>query len=154
VRQIAVRNIGRDQPTLLITNTTTATAKDLFARHERMLIENELSASIKGFQVDALFSGLPLDVDLDTTLTVIAGNVFRLLARTPEALRARHPRDHPRAVHRHHRQHRRRGRCRHRHPHPAHLHPGPASGRLLPNWTCPFPGGTDATSGSASSDVL
>jgi hypothetical protein len=83
VRQIAVRNIGRDQPTLLITNDITAKAKDLFARYaERMLIENELSAYIKGFQVDALSSGLALNVDLDTTLTVIAGNVYRLLARS------------------------------------------------------------------------
>jgi hypothetical protein len=78
---IAVRNIGRDQPTLLITNDATATAKDLFARYaERMLIENELSAYIKGFQVDALSSGLALNVDLDTTL--ITGNVYRLLARS------------------------------------------------------------------------
>jgi len=83
VRQIAVRNIGRDQPTLLITNDTTTKAKDLFARYaERMLIENELSAYIKGFQVDALTSGLALNVDADTTLTVIAGNVYRLLARS------------------------------------------------------------------------
>ena len=82
VRQIAVRNIGRDQPTLLITNDPAA-AKDLFARYaERMLIENELSAYIKGFQVDALSSGLALNVDLDTMLTVIAGNVYRLLARS------------------------------------------------------------------------
>ena len=83
VRQIAVRNIGRDQPTLLITNDATTTAKDLFARYaERVLIENELSAYIKGFQVDALSSGLALNVDVDTTLTVIAGNLYRLLARS------------------------------------------------------------------------
>src|SRR6266513_3497427 len=83
VRQIAVRNIGRDQPTLLITNDPAAAAKDLFARYaERMLIENELSAYIKGFQVDALSSGLALNIDLDTTLTVIAGTLYRLLARS------------------------------------------------------------------------
>src|SRR5882672_271700 len=83
VRQIAVRNIGRDQPTLLITNDTTTKAKDLFARYaERMLIENELSSYIKGFQVDALTSGLALNVDVDTTLTVIAGSIYRLLARS------------------------------------------------------------------------
>jgi len=82
VRQIAVRNIGRDQPTLLITNGLTTPAKDLFARYaERMLIENELDASIAGFHLDALTSGLPLNVDLDTTLTVVAGNLYRLLAR-------------------------------------------------------------------------
>jgi hypothetical protein len=83
VRQIAVRNIGRDQPTLLITNDATTKPKDLFTRYaERMLIENELSSYIKGFQVDALSSGLALNVDVDTTLTVIAGSIYRLLARS------------------------------------------------------------------------
>ena len=83
VRQIAVRNIGRGEPTLLITNDMTTRAKDLFARYaERMLIENELSSYIKGFQVDALTSGLALNVDVDTTLTVIAGSIYRLLARS------------------------------------------------------------------------
>jgi hypothetical protein len=82
VRQLAVRNIGREQPTLLITNDLTATTKQLFARYaERMTIENELDAYIGGFHLDALSSGLPLNVDLDTTLTVIAGNLYRLLAR-------------------------------------------------------------------------
>jgi len=77
-----VRNIGREQPTLLITNDLTTTSKNLFARYaERMNIENELDAYISGFHLDALSSGLPLNVDLDTTLTVIAGNLYRLLAR-------------------------------------------------------------------------
>src|SRR6266700_3121237 len=83
VRQIAVRNIGRDEPTLIITNALTTPAKDLFARYaERMTIENELDAYISGFHLDALTSGLPLNVDLDTTLTVVAGNLYRILART------------------------------------------------------------------------
>ena len=82
VRQIAVTNIGRDQPTLLITNDQATPARDLFGRYaERMLIENELDAYIAGFHLDALSSGIPLNVDLDTTLTVVAGNLYRLLAR-------------------------------------------------------------------------
>lgn len=82
VRQIAIRGIGRDQPTLLITNDLTTPAKALFARYaERMLIENELDAYIGGFHLDALTSGLPLNVDVDTSLTVLAGNLYRLLAR-------------------------------------------------------------------------
>jgi transposase len=83
LRQIAIRNIGHDEPTLLITNDLAATqAKDLFARYaERMIIENELDADISGFHLNALSSGLPLNVDLDTTLTVAAGNCYRLLAR-------------------------------------------------------------------------
>ena len=84
LRQIAIRNIGHEEPTLLITNDLAATpAKDLFARYaERMIIENELDNDISGFHLNALSSGLPLNVDLDTTLTVAAGNCYRLLART------------------------------------------------------------------------
>ena len=82
VRQIAIRNIGRDEPTLLITNDLTTPAKDLFARYaERMNIENELDAYISGFHLDALSSSVPLNVDLDTTLTVLAGNLYRLFAQ-------------------------------------------------------------------------
>ena len=41
VRQIAVKNIGRDEPTLLITNDVTTAGKNLFARYaERMMVEN------------------------------------------------------------------------------------------------------------------
>jgi transposase len=82
VRQIAVANIGRDQPTLLITHDLNTPAKDLFTRYaERMLVENELDAYIGGFHLDALTSAVPLNVDLDTTLTVAAGNLYRLFAR-------------------------------------------------------------------------
>jgi len=81
VRQIAVKNIGRDEPTLIITNDLTTPGKNLFARYaERMTVENELDAYIGGFHLDALTSGVPLNVDLDTTLTVVAGQLYRLLA--------------------------------------------------------------------------
>ena len=81
-RQIAITNIGRDQPTLLITNGHDTPARDLFARYaERMLIENEPGAYISGFSLNALPSAVPLNVDLDTTLTVVAGNPYRLFAR-------------------------------------------------------------------------
>jgi len=54
VRQIAVKNIGRDEPTLLITHDLTTPARDLFARYaERMMVENELDACIGGFHLDA-----------------------------------------------------------------------------------------------------
>src|SRR5215467_1590372 len=82
VRQIAVTGIGRDEPALLITHDLATPARDLFARYaERMMVENELDAYISGFHLGALTSGVPLSVDLDTTLTVIAGNLYRLLAR-------------------------------------------------------------------------
>jgi hypothetical protein len=52
VRQIAIKNIGRDEPTLLITHDLATPAKDLFTRYaERMLVENELDAYIGGFHL-------------------------------------------------------------------------------------------------------
>ena len=82
VRQIAIKNIGRELPTLAITNDHDTTAKRLFTRYaERMLIENELAYLIAGFHLDALSSGLALNVDLDTTLTVAAANTYRIFAR-------------------------------------------------------------------------
>ena len=41
---------------------------------------NELDAYIGGFHPGALTSGVPLNVGLDTTLTVVVGNLYRLLA--------------------------------------------------------------------------
>jgi len=83
VRQIAVKNIGHDEPALLITSHPDRPAKDLFTRYaERMIIENELDAYISGFHLNALSSGVPLNVDLDTTLTVLAGNLYRMFARS------------------------------------------------------------------------
>jgi len=46
--------------------TIAAPAKDLFTRYaERMIIENELDAYLSGFHLDALTSGVPLNVDLN-----------------------------------------------------------------------------------------
>jgi hypothetical protein len=48
--------------------------------HVKLLVENELGAYIGRFHLDALTSGVLLNVDLDTTLTVVVGNLYRLLA--------------------------------------------------------------------------
>lgn len=78
-----MRNIGHEKPILPLTNDLASTAaKDLFARYaERMVIENELDADISEFHLNAFSSGLPLNVDLDSTLNVAAGNCYRLLGR-------------------------------------------------------------------------
>ena len=80
-RQLAIRGLGRDQPTLLLTNRHEMTAKQLIERYaKRWLIENQLSAQIRAFHLDALASQVPLAVDLDTTLSVIADSIYRHFA--------------------------------------------------------------------------
>jgi transposase len=80
-RQLAIRGLGRDQPTLLLTNRHETTAKQLIERYaKRWLIENQLSAQIRAFHLDALSSQVPLAVDLDTTLSVICDSIYRHFA--------------------------------------------------------------------------
>ena len=80
-RQLAIRGLGRDQPTLLLTNRAQMSAKQLIERYaKRWLIENQLSAQIRAFHLDALSSQVPLAVDLDTTMSVIADSVYRHFA--------------------------------------------------------------------------
>jgi transposase len=82
LRQLAVRGLGRDQPTLLLTNQPDRSAKQLIERYaRRWSIENTLAAQIRAFHLDALSSQVPLAVDLDTTLSVLCDSVYRSFAR-------------------------------------------------------------------------
>jgi transposase len=81
-RQLAVKGLGRDQPTLLLTNQQQRSAKQLIERYaKRWAIENALAAQIRAFHLDALSSQVPLAVDLDTTLSVICDSIYRSFAR-------------------------------------------------------------------------
>jgi hypothetical protein len=85
IRQLLVRGLGRESPTVLITNHATATAKFLIERYaRRMTIEQRLAEAIRSFHLDALSSAVPLNVDLDVALSVMA-------SATCAALRQRLP---------------------------------------------------------------
>jgi hypothetical protein len=82
-RQLFIRDLGRDEPTILLTNDLNSTARDLITRYaRRVLIENGLSESVNFFHLDALSSAVALNVDFDVLLTVIASAVYRILARS------------------------------------------------------------------------
>lgn len=80
-RQLFVRDLGHEEPTILLTNDRHATAAKLLTRYaQRMLIENALSDAVRFFHLDALSSSVGLKVDFDMTLLVIASGLYRLLA--------------------------------------------------------------------------
>jgi transposase len=80
-RQLAVKGLGRDQPTLLLTNQRERSAKALIERYaKRWAIENKLAAQIRAFHLDALSSQIPLVADLDTTLSVLCDTIYRTFA--------------------------------------------------------------------------
>jgi hypothetical protein len=77
LRQIAVRGLGHEHPTLILTNDRTSPPKKIVARYaQRMRIEQRLEESIRSFHLDALSSAVALNVDLDTTLTVWAAAAY------------------------------------------------------------------------------
>ncbi|MGH9119286.1 MAG: transposase [Acidimicrobiales bacterium] len=99
VRQLIVRGLGRDTATVIITNDRRASAKQLIERYaRRMTIEQRLAEAIRSFHLDALSSAVPLNVDLDVVLSVLAGAVCASLRRrlgtgynaaTPDTLQRR-----------------------------------------------------------------
>ena len=80
IRQICVRDLGHEEPTILLTNDTHASPRAILERYaRRMLIENALEDQVHFFHVDALSSAVAMKVDFDVTLTVIATGLYRLL---------------------------------------------------------------------------
>lgn len=81
LRQIAVTDLGRQSPTLILTNNTEEIARDIILRYaSRNGIEDGLGSSVDFFHLDCLASDIRLHVDLDATLTVLASGCYRWLA--------------------------------------------------------------------------
>lgn len=98
VRQLIVRGLGRDTATVIVTNDHVSSAKQLIERYaRRMNIEQRLAEAIRSFHIDALAGAVPLNVDLDIALSVLAGAVCASLRRrltgyhhaTPDTLQRR-----------------------------------------------------------------
>ena len=80
-RQFFIKDLGHDEPTILVTNDRRSTACQLIARYaRRMLIENALADAVRFFHIDALSSSVGLKVDFDMALLVLASGLYRLMA--------------------------------------------------------------------------
>jgi hypothetical protein len=81
-RQVFIKDLGDDEPTILLTNDRRSTAGQLIARYaKRMLIENALADAVRFFHIDALSSSVGFKVDFDMALLVLASGLYRLMAR-------------------------------------------------------------------------
>jgi hypothetical protein len=98
-RQLVVCGLGRDAPTVIITNEHHAAAKKLISQYaHRMTIEQRLAEIIRAFCANALSSTVNLNVDLDIMLCVLAQDLlaaFRVRlgagyhSATPDTIRRR-----------------------------------------------------------------
>jgi hypothetical protein len=81
IRQIAVADLGHEQPTLLLTNQLRRGAAGLVETYaKRMLIENSISDGVDFFHMDALSSVVAMKVNCDLQLTLIGSSLYRLFA--------------------------------------------------------------------------
>ena len=81
IRQVAVSGLGREEPTLFLSNDFEETPRDLIIRSAgRNRIEDGLGISVNFLHLDCLASEVRLNVDLDAALTVIANGCYRWLA--------------------------------------------------------------------------
>src|SRR4029077_18565218 len=82
LRQIVVTGLGREHPTLFLTNHANGSPRELIMNYARRNgIEDGLGTNVNFFHMDNLSSEVRLNVDLDVTLTVIANSCYRWLAR-------------------------------------------------------------------------
>jgi len=95
IRQMAIKDLGHEEPTLLLTNQLTASPSRLISRYaRRMLIENNIQDGIDFFHMDALSSAVAMKVNLDLQLTLMASSLYHLLGqdvgRGYEVAKSRH----------------------------------------------------------------
>jgi hypothetical protein len=81
IRQLAVRDLGHEHPTIIITNQMRRSPTTILERYaRRMLIENNIADAVDFFHMDALSSTVPLKVNFDLTATVMASTLYRVFA--------------------------------------------------------------------------
>jgi hypothetical protein len=82
IRQIAITELGHEEPTLLLTNQMRRSAPKLIGRYaRRMLIENNIADGVNFFHMDALSSAVALKVNCDVQLTLMASSLYRHLGQ-------------------------------------------------------------------------
>jgi hypothetical protein len=80
IRQIALKDLGHEEPTILLTNHLATSPVKLIGRYaKRMLVENGIADAIEFFHMDALSSAVAMKVNCDLLLTMMASSLYRLL---------------------------------------------------------------------------
>jgi hypothetical protein len=82
VREIIITDNGRQKPAFLITNDLHEDLKILVKKYaQRWLVEQEIAEQIAFFQLNHPSSSIVIKVDFDLTLSLLAHNLYRILAK-------------------------------------------------------------------------
>jgi transposase len=81
VRQIFIKGKHRIKPAVIITNNESASLEAIVRKYAlRWLVEKEISEQIHFFHLNRNSSGIVVKVDFDLTMTILAHNLYRILA--------------------------------------------------------------------------
>jgi hypothetical protein len=94
VRQVAIDGLGNERPTLLLSNDTGETARNLVIRYAgRNRVEDGLGSAVNFFHLNCLSSEVRLNVDVDAALTVVANGCYRWLGSRLKGWEKSRPKD-------------------------------------------------------------
>ena len=81
LRQVAITGNGKVKPALIITNDFEISMETVVRKYaRRWLVEKGISEQIEFFHLNKLSSSMVIKVDFDLTMTILAHNIYRLLA--------------------------------------------------------------------------
>jgi len=82
VRQVAITGHGKIKPALIITNDFTLRVEQIVRKYaRRWLVEKTISEQVEFFHLNKVSSSMVIKVDFDLTMTILAYNLYRLLAQ-------------------------------------------------------------------------
>ena len=81
LRQISITGHGKIKPALVITNEFDMKTEDIIRKYSRRwLVEKSIAEQTDFFHLNRISSSMVIKVDFDLTMTILAHNLFRLLA--------------------------------------------------------------------------
>ena len=85
VRQVYIKDNGKTQPAIMITNDFNISLKQLVRKYSRRwLVETDISEHIDFFHLNRNSSGIVIKVDFDLTMTILTHNLYRLFCKNME----------------------------------------------------------------------
>ena len=82
IRQVAMNGHGKIKPALIITNDFEIPVEMIIRKYaRRWLVEQEISEQTHFFHLNRVSSSMVIKVDFDLTMSILAHNLYRLLAR-------------------------------------------------------------------------
>ena len=85
IRQIIITGHGKIKPAILITNDLDLPIEKIIRKYSRRwIVEKTIAEQIEFFHLNLVSSSMVIKVDFDLTMSILAHNLYRLLARELE----------------------------------------------------------------------